>query len=191
MNTPKNIAQTHRKLGVGERITWGDIYFSAMNTSWLGTPASLIGSLVREDDDVEFYRPLGMDTPPDTLAFSTPPRTAHVPPPVQHSTDGKALTYDDGKPALAVLPTAALREMSKVQAYGKRKYNDFYNYKKGMELSRNLSCALRHIYEVMDGNDTDPESGCHHLGHAMTRLAFVMQNIADGTLIDDRFKPAK
>lgn len=57
-----------------------------------------------------------------------------------------------------------------------------------MEISRNLSCAMRHISEYMDGNDLDTESGRSHLAHALCRLAFVIQNVADGTAIDDRYR---
>lgn len=101
---------------------------------------------------------------------------------------GKAKTYDDGKPPLAQLPWAALRELSMVQLYGHKKYKDFNNYRKGMEITRNLSCAIRHISEFIDGHDTDAESGRSHLGHAMCRIAFVLQNLADGVAIDDRYK---
>ena len=100
----------------------------------------------------------------------------------------KAATYDDGKAPLATLPWAAIRQMSYVQAYGHRKYGDFHNYRKGLEVSRNLSCALRHIAEYMEGHDTDHESGVNPLAHAMCRLAFVIQNLEDGTAIDDRYK---
>jgi hypothetical protein len=89
----------------------------------------------------------------------------------------KAKTYDDGKAPLANLPWAAVREMSMVQAYGHKKYGDFNNYKKGMEVSRNLSCALRHIAEYMEGHNQDAESGLNPLAHAMCRIA-----------IDDRYK---
>jgi hypothetical protein len=101
----------------------------------------------------------------------------------------KAETYDDGKPPLAHLPWDALREVAMVQAYGHKKYGDFYNYKKGMELSRNLSCAIRHITDFMDGDDLDSESGRSHLGHAATRILFALQNIREGVAIDDRYKP--
>lgn len=102
--------------------------------------------------------------------------------------NGAALTYDDGKAPLSVLPWAALDEMAFVQAYGHAKYKDFYNYRKGMEVSRNLSCALRHIRDYMSGIDLDAESGRSHLAHALTRIAFVLQNMKDGTAIDDRYK---
>lgn len=100
----------------------------------------------------------------------------------------KAKTYDDGKLPLAWLPWDAIRAMNAVQQYGHAKYLDFNNFRKGMEVSRNLSCALRHISEYMEGADNDHESGLNHLAHAMCRLAFVLQNLKDGTAIDDRYK---
>jgi hypothetical protein len=100
----------------------------------------------------------------------------------------KALTYDDGKEPLANLPWAAIDELSRVQAYGHNKYGDFNNYKKGMEVSRNISCALRHIRDYMQGKNKDHESGLHPLAHALCRLSFVLENISDGVEIDDRYK---
>lgn len=108
------------------------------------------------------------------------------------ATAAKGATYDDGKPPLACLPLKALREVALVQLYGKVKYGDFYNYKKGIEASRNASCAMRHIADFMDGKDLDAESQRNHIAHAACRLLFMLENIADGTFIDDRFKlPAK
>ena len=99
----------------------------------------------------------------------------------------KALTYDEGKEPLSRLPWAGIDSMARVQAYGHRKYRDYDNYRKGMEVSRNLSCAIRHIRDFMGGQDLDSESGESHLGHAMCRLAFVLQNIHDEVEIDDRY----
>jgi hypothetical protein len=101
----------------------------------------------------------------------------------------KALTYDDGKPPLAWLPWHGLKEVSKVQAYGHRKYGRFWNYKSGLEVSRNCSCAIRHIAAYIEGETLDPESGVNHLAHAAVRLLFVLENLADGTAIDDRYVP--
>lgn len=100
----------------------------------------------------------------------------------------KALTYDDGKEPLANLPWAAIDELSRVQAYGHTKYKDFNNYRKGMEVTRNLSCALRHIRDYLNGKDIDHESGLNPLAHAMCRIAFVLQNLEDGVAHDDRYK---
>jgi hypothetical protein len=103
----------------------------------------------------------------------------------------KALTYDDGKPPLASLPPAGIRAAALVQAYGKAKYGDDENYRKGMEAKRQMSCALRHIYAWLDGEDLDPESKQSHLAHGACRLLFALQNIHDGTLIDDRYSKNK
>ena len=102
--------------------------------------------------------------------------------------ENKAQTYDDGKLPLSWLPWAAIDELSKVQMYGYDKYKDFNNYRKGMEVSRNLSCALRHIRDYLSGHNVDAESGQHPLAHALCRIAFVLQNISDGVAIDDRYK---
>jgi hypothetical protein len=101
----------------------------------------------------------------------------------------KAATHDAGKPPLAHLPWAGVEEVAMVQAYGQEKYKDFNNYRKGMEIGRNLSCAVRHISDFMQGESLDPESKRSHLAHAACRLLFVLQNLHDGTAIDDRFKP--
>ena len=80
-----------------------------------------------------------------------------------------------------------MREVAKVQLYGQQKYGEFNNYRKGMEVSRNLSCAIRHIADYLDGNDNDSESGHSHLAHATCRLLFVLENLADGVAIEDRY----
>ena len=106
-------------------------------------------------------------------------------------THAKAETYDEGKLPLAWLPWGAIEDLSRVQQYGHAKYKDFNNYRKGMEVSRNLSCALRHIREYLEGHDVDAESGLSPLAHAMCRIAFVLQNLKEGVAIDDRYKTQK
>ncbi len=108
--------------------------------------------------------------------------------PEDYCTSAKALTFDDGKPPLANLPPAGIAAVARVQAYGHAKYKDFNNYRKGMEVSRQLSCAMRHIMAYMDGETLDPESGQNHMAHAACRLLFALQNQHDGVLIDDRYK---
>jgi hypothetical protein len=101
----------------------------------------------------------------------------------------EAKTDDEGKPPLAMLPWDALNEVAMVQLYGEKKYKDFHNYRKGMRVCKNLSCALRHITKWIMGQDNDPESGLSHLAHAACRLLFLLQNIHDKTAIDNRYKP--
>lgn len=107
---------------------------------------------------------------------------------VTHRFSNKALTFDQEKSPLAYLPWAGIDEVAHVQAYGAKKYGDFYNYRKGMEVGRNLSCAIRHIRAYMEGENLDKESSRSHLAHACCRLLFTLQNLHDGTAIDDRYK---
>lgn len=100
----------------------------------------------------------------------------------------EAATYDEGKAPLAELPWGAIDSLAAAQLYGHKKYGDFNNYRKGMKVTRNLSCALRHIRDYLNGHDKDHESGLHPLDHAIARVAFVIQNIKDGTAIDNRYK---
>lgn len=99
-----------------------------------------------------------------------------------------AKTYDENKPPLAWLPPEGIRAVARVQAYGHKKYGQFSNFRKGLEVSRNASCAMRHILAFMDGEDFDIESNESHIAHAATRLMFILQNIKDGVAIDDRYK---
>jgi hypothetical protein len=101
----------------------------------------------------------------------------------------EAKTDDGNKPPLSMLPWKALDEVAMVQLYGERKYGDFHNYRKGMRVSRSVSCIMRHLRAYMNGEDLDSESGRLHAAHAAARCLFLLQNIAEGTAIDDRYKP--
>lgn len=91
----------------------------------------------------------------------------------------EAKTDDGDKLPLIQLPWRAIADVSRVQQFGHRKYRDFNNYRAGMAVSRNLSCAVRHIVKFWLGETNDPESGCHHLAHAACRLLFILENIAE------------
>ena len=145
-------------------------------TAELGLEAARLLTKLRRERDLS-------ESPKEKIVYGFDESTAfRMPAP------DKALTYDDGKEPLAHLPWAAIDELSRVQQYGHNKYKDFNNYRKGMEVSRNLSCALRHIRSYLCGVDLDPESNLPHLAHALCRIAFVLQNLHDGTAIDDRYK---
>lgn len=111
----------------------------------------------------------------------------YLAPPMTAPNSEIARTDDGKKPPLAWLPPEGIRAVARVQAYGHLKYGEFDNYRKGMEVSRNCSCAMRHIVAFMDGETLDPESGENHLSHACCRLMFVLQNMKDGVAIDDRY----
>ena len=92
---------------------------------------------------------------------------------------------DAGKPALELIPRECLEGMGHVLTFGAEKY-DRHLWRDGMEWSRLLGGALRHINAFNDGEDLDPESGQSHLYHAMCCLAFLGTYQETGTGVDDR-----
>lgn len=96
-----------------------------------------------------------------------------------------ALKYDSGKPPLGLIPRSALVWEAAVMGFGASKYGRD-NWRKGMEWSRLVDAALRHITAFNAGEDIDPESGLHHLGHARCCLAFLAEYVDKQLGTDDR-----
>lgn len=95
--------------------------------------------------------------------------------------------FDNGKPDLSLIPLSALTEEAKGFMLGADKYGR-YNYTEGLEASRLIAAALRHVHAWNQGEDLDPESGASHLGHARCCLAMILECSRVGTLKDDRYK---
>lgn len=95
--------------------------------------------------------------------------------------------FDHGKPPISLIPTLPLMEVAKVMGHGANKYGA-YNWRGGLEYSRYLSAAMRHILAFQEGENTDPESHQHHLAHAICSLMFVIEWQATQTGEDDRYK---
>ena len=102
--------------------------------------------------------------------------------------ESPGLTYDDGKPPLALIPKLPLELVADVFGKGASKYA-MHNWRAGIQVSRNLSCALRHIYAYNEGEDLDPELGTNHLANAIVRLMFVIETAAKHPEMDDRWCP--
>lgn len=56
----------------------------------------------------------------------------------------------------------------------------------GVRASIYYDAARRHLNKWFEGEDTDPDSGIHHLGHALACLAVLVDAMAAGKLNDDR-----
>jgi len=98
--------------------------------------------------------------------------------------------HDNGKPDLSLLPLPGLSHTARAFEFGMHKYGRS-NYRKGFESHRLIGAALRHIYAWNEGEDLDPESKAHHLGHAVATLLMLMTNEHDKTMTDTRFKGSK
>lgn len=96
---------------------------------------------------------------------------------------------NNGKPRLSLIPKAANDRMAEVLGFGAEKYGE-WNWRaagKKLSLLKIIDSLSRHIDALKDGEDNDPESGLHHIGHMLCNCAFIAQLLEDGTLIDDRY----
>jgi len=90
-------------------------------------------------------------------------------------TNDVGLKFDDDKLRHDLLPLYPVHETIKVLMYGAKKYDEF-NWKRVRPLrARYYNAAKRHIDDWWAGEWKDPESGYHHLAHAICCLVFLMQ----------------
>jgi hypothetical protein len=86
-----------------------------------------------------------------------------------------------------LLPTASLKAIAEVLTFGAKKY-DAHNWRGGIEYSRLIGAAMRHLTAYNDGEDADPESGLSHLAHLGCCVLFLLEQEAKGTGQDDRYR---
>lgn len=99
-----------------------------------------------------------------------------------------ALRYNADKPPLHLLAGEWQNEVAAVMGYGAKKYAP-NNWRKGGPWCEHLASAQRHILAFQCGETMDPESGRHHLAHAICSLFFVLQWVLQGKGTDDRHSP--
>lgn len=106
---------------------------------------------------------------------------------VNSAEKGSGARFNDGKPAMELIPLCTLEGEARVWAYGAKKYAA-WNWAKGMPWSVPLGCLLRHLSAFQRGEDIDPESGLPHLDHIacnVRMLKLFSLNYPEG---DDRPK---
>lgn len=86
----------------------------------------------------------------------------------------KGEKYDGDKPRMSLIPPQAIIEISKVLTFGAHKYDDNNWQYVDNAKSRYADALLRHIFAWLDGEQTDPESGLHHLAHAGCNILFLL-----------------
>src|SRR5688572_3162961 len=104
-----------------------------------------------------------------------------------HSTPTKD---DRDKPTPQFLPPKAMYDLGLVAQAGARKYGDWnYLTPPGLDGSRLMGAALRHIYRYNMGHDLD-EEGLHHLLCAAWSLLALYETVYRFPLKDDRLVPS-
>lgn len=99
----------------------------------------------------------------------------------------KGNKFDEDKPPMALLDPAYLVGVASVLGFGANKYAA-HNWRNGIDYSRLISAAYRHLGAINSGEDIDPESGlshAYHLGCCTMFLASMMHTRPD---LDDRWK---
>lgn len=78
--------------------------------------------------------------------------------------------------------------MSLAMGDGARKYGPFNWRASPVSTSTYVNAAMRHLISWWDGEEAAADSGVHHLAHAASCLAILMDAEANGCLQDDRPK---
>jgi len=100
----------------------------------------------------------------------------------EEAKEKKALRYNQGKPQWSMVHFRSLEPMVKVLMYGANKYARD-NWKKGLNRQEILDSMQRHLAALIDGQEIDPESQEHHIGHIMCNCLFYSYfNIVGGEL---------
>lgn len=97
--------------------------------------------------------------------------------------------YGIVKDPLHLIPPEGLVHEAGAFRQGAEKYGAYNWRQNSVAASVYYAAALRHLTQWWDGQDLDPESGAHHLGHARACLAIVLDSEKWGKLIDDRPLP--
>jgi len=90
------------------------------------------------------------------------------------------------KAQLQLIPPALNMETALALACGAGKYGPWNWRENRVEMMTYLGAMRRHIDCLIDGEDIDPESGAHHLGHVAAGCAIVLDARKVGMLVDNR-----
>lgn len=81
--------------------------------------------------------------------------------------------FDGGKLEYDLLPPTALENVVQVLMFGAEKY-EIDNWRRVPNAKRRYwNAAQRHMWAYKNGEQTDPETGVHHLAHAVCCLMFI------------------
>ena len=95
---------------------------------------------------------------------------------VNENTTSKGKKFDSDKVRYDLIPQGVDEELAKILTFGAKKYGENNWQKLDNFNNRYYAAARRHLEAWRSGEDIDPESGEHHLSHALTNLAFLVWN---------------
>lgn len=83
-----------------------------------------------------------------------------------------ATRHNGGKLQWSLVDFKSLEPMVQVLMYGAEKYSRD-NWKKGLPSHEVCESLLRHVFALLAGEETDPESGISHVGHIQSNAMFL------------------
>jgi hypothetical protein len=98
------------------------------------------------------------------------------------STEGTK--HDQGKPMLNLIDPQAIEGLAAVLTFGAKKYAAD-NWRSGISNSRLIASLLRHLFAIMRGEYTDPESGLPHIDHVGCNWMFLSNNLKNRPDLND------
>lgn len=99
------------------------------------------------------------------------------------------MKYDEGKPPIHLVPAECIVAAANVFGFGAEKYgeNNWRHDVGNTSFGRTYSSIQRHLNSFWSGEDIDPESGLHHIDHAISQLMILKMQTLEGPEMDDRF----
>lgn len=93
--------------------------------------------------------------------------------------------YNQGKLRWSMLDFEALEDVVRVLEFGASKY-ERGNWRLGLKHTEIIDSLMRHLHEIMIGNDTDNETGLPHIAHIMCNAMFLSYMMKHKPEFDDR-----
>lgn len=90
------------------------------------------------------------------------------------------------KVPLHLVPPSATHYLALALEDGAKKYGAYNFRQEAISISTYKAAAQRHWDAFWDGEDIAPDSGVHHIAHAMACAALVLDAASIGKLVDDR-----
>jgi hypothetical protein len=84
----------------------------------------------------------------------------------------EAQKFDTEKPRLDLIDSEFLEGLGSVLGFGAKKYAP-HNWRKGIEHSRLIAAAYRHLGAINRGDHVDEESGLFHVHHLACCVMFL------------------
>ncbi len=95
--------------------------------------------------------------------------------------------FDQEKPRMDLLDPDFLEDVARVLTFGAAKYTA-HNWRGGVNVSRLIAAAYRHLGAINRGEDIDPESGLPHAAHLGCCVQFLSWTLKNKPEHDDRWK---